>query len=80
MEHQNVTLSIPKKILKKAKYLALEKNTSLSAMLTRFIVQMVEKDEAYKRASERHRKVLAQGMELGTEGIMNWQRDELYDH
>lgn len=79
MEHQNVTLSIPKKTLKKAKHLAIEKNTSLSALLTGFIEQMVETDEEYHEASERHRDILAQGIELGTGGMINWRRDELYD-
>ena len=79
MEHQNVTLAIPKKTLKKAKYLAIEKNTSLSALLTGFIEQMVEKDEEYHRAGERHREILLQGMELGTGGVIDWQRDDLYD-
>jgi len=79
MEHQNVTLSIPKKTLKKAKHLAIEKNLSLSALLTGFIEQILEKDEEYQRANEHHREILAQGMELGTGGLINWQRDELYD-
>lgn len=47
MERQNVTLSIPKDILKKAKILAIEQDSSLSGLLTRFLIEMVEQHEQY---------------------------------
>ena len=37
---QNVTLSIPKDILRKAKILAVQKNTSLSGLLTQTLTEL----------------------------------------
>ena len=47
---QNVTLAIPKEILRKAKMLALEKNTSLSRLLTQTLVDLVTDKEGYEQA------------------------------
>lgn len=33
MEHQKVTLSLPKELLKRAKHIAIERGTSLSGLL-----------------------------------------------
>ncbi len=76
METQNVTLSLPKKVLQKAKFIAVERNTSLSALLAGFIEEIVEQDEKYKEARARHQAVLEKGFDLGT---VFWKRDELYD-
>lgn len=37
MEYPNVTLSLPKNVLRKAKYMAIERGTSLSGLLTPFL-------------------------------------------
>lgn len=37
MEYQNVTLSLPKATLRRAKHIAIERGTSLSGLLTSFI-------------------------------------------
>lgn len=55
MERQNVTIFIPKSILKKAKFLALNKQTSLSGLLADTLEEIVEKDDAYSKARERQR-------------------------
>ncbi len=38
---QNVTLAIPKDVLRKAKILAVQKNTSLSGLLTQTLIDLV---------------------------------------
>jgi hypothetical protein len=45
---QNVTLAIPKNVLRKAKILAVQKNTSLSGLLTQTLVDLVAHQEAYE--------------------------------
>ena len=47
MEMQNITLSVPKEILYKAKRVALEKHTSLSGLLTQALTEIVESSETY---------------------------------
>ena len=42
METQNITLAIPKDVLAKARQLAVERRTSLSALVTQMIVDMVD--------------------------------------
>ena len=77
-ETQNVTLSIPKQVLRKAKILAVQKETSLSAMLTNVLVDLVNDQEAYNQARERNLKTLMAGLNLGTMGMPPAKRDDLH--
>lgn len=76
---QNVTLAIPKKVLRKAKILAVQKNTSLSGLLTQTLVDLVAHQEAYEQARQRNLTFLKRGFDLGTQGQVSWKRDELHD-
>jgi len=51
MEKQNVTLSLSKHLLQKAKIIAVKKNTSLSGLLRDYLTEIVKKDEAYQLAN-----------------------------
>jgi len=79
MERQNVTLSIPKEILKKARILAIEQDTSLSGLLTRVLTETVEQHEQYTLARMAHLKLLEEGVDLGTGGKIDWERESLHD-
>ncbi len=79
MQTQNVTLSIPKSILLKAKRLALERGTSLSGLLTQTLQEIVESEDAYERARTRHGAILDHPVKLGTEGKTTWTREELHE-
>jgi predicted transcriptional regulator len=76
---QNVTLAIPKTILKKVKRLALEQDTSLSRMLTDTLIEIVERDDAYEQARKRQIALMEQGLALGTGGQATWTREDLHD-
>lgn len=76
---QNVTLAIPKDILRKAKILAVQKNTSLSGLLTQTLRELVANQEAYEQARERNVDLLDSGLDLGTQGKISWKRDELHE-
>ncbi len=41
MEYQDVTLSLPKEVLEKAKTLAIEEGSSLSGLMTRLLEDLV---------------------------------------
>jgi predicted transcriptional regulator len=77
-ETQNVTLSIPKDTLRKAKILAIQKNMSLSALLTQALADLVEREQAYDRARQRSLEILARGFDLGTHGRLAATREELH--
>ncbi len=79
MEYQNITLSLPKDILLKAKHIAIEKQTSLSGLLTRTLEEMARKEDSYKKARERHLAILNDVPDLGTAGSISWSRRDIYE-
>lgn len=79
MEKQNITLALPKDLLKTARHLAVERGTSLSALLTEYLERMVQEERSYQRASRRIRKRLKDGFDLGTRGEIDWKRTDLYE-
>lgn len=78
MEYQNVTLSIPKDVLRKAKHLAIERQTSLSGLLTGLLERVVAEEDAYSKARVRQTAFMANGFDLGLEGDIYWAREELH--
>ncbi len=79
MQRQNITLSVPKDILKKVKHLAIEKQTSVSGLLAKTLEEIITKDEAYTKAKLRQLAIMQEGFDLGLKGSINYQREELYD-
>lgn len=79
METQNITLAISKDVLAKAKQLAVERRTSLSALVTQMIVDIVDQDDSYRLARERQLLMLQEGFDLGSQGAATWTRDELHE-
>lgn len=79
METQNVTLSIPKSILRKAKLLAVERQISLSGLLVHTLTEIVEQADQYEKARQRHLAWLKRGTDLGTQGNITWTREELHE-
>ena len=79
MERQNITLSIPRDILLKVKLLAVRRGTSVSGLLTQTVERLVEQEEAYAHARQRHLQWLEQGIDLGTQGQVSAPRDELHE-
>ena len=72
VEKQNITLSIPKDVLREAKHLAVDRGVSLSG----FLVEALE--ERVKRLSEMHRALMRRGLKLGTKGKARWTREDLH--
>jgi len=79
METQNITLSIPKEILLQVKLIAVTRQTSVSGLLTQTLEGLVRQEDAYAHARRRHLQCLEQGVDLGTEGQVLTQRDELHE-
>jgi len=78
MVKQNVTISIPKDILMKARHIAVSRQTSLSRLLAEILEDIVEKDEAYNKAKGRQLAMMKNGLNLGVEGKIVWKRDDLH--
>ena len=79
MNRQNVTLSLPKSLLKKAKIVAASNDKSLSELLKESLEEKVGEATGYKKARNRQLKLLKDGLVLGTKGKMISSREELHD-
>jgi len=77
-EYQNITLSIPKDVLLKVKHLAIDKQTSISGLLSRTLEELVTKQDVYEKAKKHHLALLG-SLHLDTNGIIPWKREDLYD-
>jgi len=62
---QNLTLKLPAETIKRAKVVAAERGTSISALVTRKIEDIVGEDAAYQAARRRATEWLAHGWHLG---------------
>jgi metal-responsive CopG/Arc/MetJ family transcriptional regulator len=78
MDKQNVTLSLPKSLLRKAKIVAVKKEKSLSQLLVEALEEKVRENIDYKKAKERQFKLLNTGFDLGTKGRITISREELH--
>ncbi|HAA89000.1 MAG: hypothetical protein XD63_1803 [Thermoanaerobacterales bacterium 50_218] len=77
MNYQNITLSIPKEVLRRAKHIAIERGTSLSGLLTHMLEELTEKEDKYRKAREYHLPMLDM-FDLGTKGKITWSRSDLH--
>ena len=78
-DHQNVTLSLPKPLLRKAKILAVERQTSLSRLLAGALEGLVRDSDEYEKAKERALSYMRNARDLGTGGRITWTRDSLHE-
>ncbi|HEX9019740.1 MAG TPA: CopG family transcriptional regulator [Nitrospirota bacterium] len=78
MERQNVTLSLPKALLKKAKALAASREKSLSVLLRETLEDKVGSVSGFNKARERQVKLLKRGFNFGTKGRLSVSREELH--
>ena len=74
---QNVTISLSRQTLRKAKVLAARRDTSISGLLAEQIESLVGQEEAYERAERHAMALLDQGFHLG--GVIRATRDELHE-
>jgi hypothetical protein len=74
---QNVTISVTRETLRKARILAARRETSISALLSQQIETMIGEDEAYERAERQALALLDKGFHLG--GRIRSTRDELHE-
>jgi predicted transcriptional regulator len=79
MDTQNITLSIPKDILRKIKLIAVKQDTSVSGLMTQALEEIVVREEGYRAARRRHLKALDTGVDMATNGNPGWTREELHD-
>jgi hypothetical protein len=74
---QNVTISLDRETIQKAKIFAARRSTSISGFLAQQIETLVGEEEAYERAERQAMTLLDQGFHLG--GVIRVSRDELHE-
>ena len=79
MEKQNVTLSLPRSILRKAKKIAIDQDRSLSGLMVELLTELVEREDQYASAKRKYLAILDQDTDLGTNGSISWTRADLHD-
>lgn len=79
MERQNVTLALPKDLLRRAKLVAVDANSSLSRLLADALRDLVERRERYGEARHMHLTILAEGFDMGLKGEIEWSRDDIHE-
>lgn len=78
MEKQNVTLSLEKTLLKKAKMAAVQEDKSLTELVREILQKKVDVEDGYRRAMRNHCRMLEKGFPLGTNGKIPVTREELH--
>lgn len=58
--------------------MAVDRDTSLSRLLTGLIEELVAAEDRYRQAQERHLALLASARDLGTQGRRPASREELH--
>jgi hypothetical protein len=74
---QNVTISLSRQVLRKAKILAARRETSISGLLAHQIEVLVGQEEAYERAERQALALLDKGFRMG--GVISATREELHE-
>ena len=77
METQNITLSLPKSVLRRMKILAAQRQSSVSRLLTQAAENMLAEGTEYEAARKRQTALLEKGFNLGFRKPAS--RDELHD-
>ncbi len=78
METQKITLAIPEHILRKIEIIAAKQGTSVSGLMTRVLEDIVVREEGFEAARHRHLQLLDSGIELGTNGMATWRREDVH--
>lgn len=78
-QRQNVTVSVPAGLVRQARIIAAERGTSVSAMLSAMLEELVESEHGYRQAEQRNLNLLSEGFDLGTGGDISVSREELHE-
>jgi hypothetical protein len=74
---QNVTISVSRDTVRKAKILAARRETSISRLLAEQLDALVAGEEAWERAERSALALLERGFHMG--GLISAGRDELHE-
>lgn len=76
---QNITLCLPRDLLKRIKRVAADRETSVSALMAGALMRVADEDRRYAAAQRRARAALKGARSLGSGGRASWTRDDLHE-
>ena len=77
--NQNITLAVPKTLLRKFKRLAVDREKSVSAFVRELMEDALRSTDSYEQARKQALEDLKRPLDLGTHGKITWTRDELHE-
>lgn len=77
MPTRNITLSVPDDLVRQVKVLAAQRDTSVSAIVTELLTDLVGSGTSYDQVWSAEEAVMAAGTEMRL-GAITWDRDELH--
>lgn len=78
MATRNLTLSLPDELVRKAKLIAAERDTSVSALVAELVANLAGGSAEYERAWADEVALMRRGSGLRV-GEVTWTREELHD-
>lgn len=78
-DNQNITLSLPRALLKRVKRVAADRDTSVSALMTEALDRLADQDRRYSAARKQAVAAMRTARSLGTKGRRTWSRDQLHE-
>lgn len=79
MERRNITVSLPSDLLRRIKIMAVNRDTSVSALLADALMELLRREEAYEEARLGHLELLARSPDLGTAGVLGVPREARHE-
>jgi hypothetical protein len=79
MPTRNITLALPDQLIREARILAAEQDTSISAIVAGLLQAHVRVRRGFAAARRRHVARLRHPPDLGTGGRAAWRRDDLHE-
>ena len=76
---QNITLNLPRDLLKRLKRLAVDREASVSSLMAEALARLVDDHRRFSTARRRSLAAMEQAPSLGTGGRRGWSRDELHE-
>lgn len=78
MATRNITLSMPDELVRRAKILAAQRDTSVSGLVARLLEQLVGDVRDYDDVAAQERRLMQEGIGLRV-GEITWPRDEVHE-
>jgi Family of unknown function (DUF6364) len=79
MERQNITLALPKDLIKRAKSMAVSQDKSISQLLKETLEKRLRTESSFRSAKRRQLILLKQGFDLGSNGHITATRESLHE-